>query len=221
VSGRLALLGGGEFSFGETEAADRAWLDHVPPGPVAFVPAASGSLDYGKHFGDYLRQAFGREVEIVPIYRQRDGRRMRNAARLEACAAVYLGAGVADHLVEAFAGSVALDALAAKIRGGGVVAAIAAAAAACGAYYRSLGGGRPHPGLALLPELVVEPNFDPGHDRRLRALLAASPAERAIGLPAGSALLVDPTGGFEAVGDVFALAGPDADIVPLLGESVR
>ena len=32
--GWLALLGGGEFSFGETEDADQAWLDKVPPGPI-------------------------------------------------------------------------------------------------------------------------------------------------------------------------------------------
>jgi len=220
VSGCLALVGGGEFSFGETEEADRFWLERTPPGPVAFVPAASGSIDYGKHFSDYLRRAFGREVEIVPIYRQRDGRRLRNAERLESCAAVYLGAGVADHLVEALAGTVAHDALIAKIAAGGVVTAIGAAAAACGAWYRGLSGGQPQPGLALLPDLAVEPNFDPGHDRRLRSLLGASRSLRGIGIPAGSALLVGPAGEFEAVGDVFALAGADADVVPLLGEEV-
>ena len=38
--GWLALLGGGEFSFGETEEADAAWLAKAPEGPIGFLPAA-------------------------------------------------------------------------------------------------------------------------------------------------------------------------------------
>jgi cyanophycinase-like exopeptidase len=217
--GWLALLGGGEFSFGETEEADRAWLELVPPGPIGFVPAASGSLDYGRHFAGYLAERFDRELELVPIYRPRDARRGRNAERLAACAAVYLGGGIADQLVEALAGSPALAALEEKLRSGGVVAAIGAAAQACGERFRSLRGGRPEPGLGLLPQVAVEANFDPAHDRRLRTLLAAEGVERALGIPAGAALLIGPEGRFEAVGDVFALAGAEADLVPLVGES--
>lgn len=217
--GWLALLGGGEFSFGETEDADRAWLEKAPPGPIGFVPAASGSLDYGRHFADYLGERFGRELELLPIYRVRDGRRGRNAERIAACAAVYLGGGVADHLVDALADSPALAALAAKLASGGVVVAIGAAAQACGELYRGLRGGRPEPGLGLLARVAVETNFDPAHDRRLRALLAAGGVERALGIPSGAALLVGPAGRFEAVGDVFALGGPEADLVPLVGEA--
>jgi hypothetical protein len=219
-SGWLVLIGGGEFSFGETEEADQAWLDKCPPGPIGFVPAASGSLDYSRHFGDYLAQRFGRQLELLPIYRLRDGRRGRNAERIAACAAVYLGGGVADQLVEALAATPALAALAEKIRGGGVVAAIGAAAQACGELYRGLRGGRSEPGLALLPGVAIEANFDPGHDRRLRTLLAAGDdVERGLGVPAGAALMVGADGRFEAVGDVFALGGPDADLVPLVEES--
>jgi cyanophycinase-like exopeptidase len=220
-TGWLALLGGGEFSFGETEEADRAWLEKAPPGPIGFVPAASGSLDYSRHFADYLAQRFERDVELLPIYRPRDARRGRNAERIAACAAVYLGGGVADHLVEALADSPALAALGEKLRSGGVVAAIGAAAQACGELYRGLRGGRPEPGLGLLPGVAIEANFDPAHDRRLRSLLAAATGvERALGIPSGGALLVGPDGRFEAVGDIFALAGPEADLVPLVGEAV-
>jgi hypothetical protein len=72
--------------------------------------------------------------------------------------------------------------------------------------------------LGLLPHVAVEANFDPAHDRRLRTLLAAEGVERALGIPAGAALLIGPEGRFEAVGDVFALAGAEADLVPLVGE---
>jgi len=218
AGGWLVLLGGGEFSFGETEDADRAWLEKAPPGAVGFLPAASGSVDYGKHFTAYLGQSFGRDVETIPIYRDRDARRVKNCDRIRDVAAVYLGGGVADHLLEALAGSPAREALAAKLAAGGVVVAIAAAAQACGVAARSVTGAQALPGLALLPDAVVETNFDPGHDRRLRQLLEQTGAARGIGIPAGAALMIGPAGRFEAVGDVFALGAPDADLVPMIGE---
>lgn len=218
MSGLLALVGGGEFSFGETVDADRAWLERCGPGPVGFVPAASGSSDYGHHFADYLQESFGRAVETIPIYRDRDGKRGKNAERIRACAAVYLGGGVADHLLEALPPGPCRDALLAKPGEGGVVVAIAAAAQACGAQLRSVFAGKAIPGLGLAPELAIDTNFDPGHDRRLRQLLNGAPGLRGVGLAAGSALLLGADGTFEAVGSAFTLAGPDADLLPLRGE---
>lgn len=218
MSGLLVLVGGGEFSFGETEEADRAWLERCGPGPVGFVPAASGSSDYGRHFADYLQETFGRAVETIPIYRDRDGKRGKNAERIRDCAAVYLGGGVADHLLEALLPGPCREALLAKLGQGGVVVAIAAAAQACGAQLRSVFAGKVIPGLGLAPELAIDTNFDPGHDRRLRQLLSAAPGLRGVGLAAGSALLLGADGAFEAVGSVFTLAGPDADLLPLGGE---
>jgi cyanophycinase-like exopeptidase len=219
VSGWLALLGGGEFTFGETEEVDRAWLERCPPGPIGFVPAASGSIDYGKHFTAYMKEAFERDVEIVPIYRDRDARRGRNCERIRDCAAIYLGGGVADQLIEALADSPALTALTEKLAGGGLVVAIAAAAQACGVEVRSVFGGRLIPGLGLVPGAVIETNFDPGHDRRLRKLLEGTAGKFGLGIPAEGALLLGPAGTFEAVGTVFRLAGPEADLEPLVDET--
>ena len=123
--GWLALLGGGEFSFEETEEADRAWLAKAGAGPVAFLPTASGSEDYGRHFAVYLDEYFERPCETVPVYRSRDARRGRNAEKISAAAAVYLGGGVPETLLETLSGSAALEALAGKLASGGVVAAIA------------------------------------------------------------------------------------------------
>ena len=217
-AGWLALLGGGEFTFGETEDLDEAWLEKTPEGPIGFVPAASGSVDYARHFTEYMKERFGREVEIIPIYRERDARRGRNLERIRDCAAVYLGGGVTDHLLDAIAGSPAVEALLAKRREGMVVA-IAAAAQACGAEARSVFGGKKLDGLGLVPGAVVETNFDPAHDRRLRKLLEASPGHFALAIPAGSALLLGPEGVFEAVGTVFRLSGPEGDLEPLVEES--
>ena len=219
MSGWLGLIGGGEFSFGETLEADRAWLEKTPEGPVGFIPAGSGSVDYGLHFAGYLRDAFGREVETIPIFRVRDGRRLRNAERIAASAAIYLGGGIADQFADALRDTPAAEALAAKIASGGVVAAIGAAAQACGAVFRDLRGSIEY-GLGLVPATAVEANFDPGHDRRLRALLGAPGVERGIGISAGSLLLVDSEGRFEALGDTFTLAAADADVVPLVGGAI-
>lgn len=219
MNGWLALLGGGEFTFGETEEADRVWLEKCPAGPIGFLPAASGSIDYGKHFTAYMKEAFGREVEVIPVYRDRDARRGKNCERIRACAAVYLGGGVADHLLEAVAGSPAQAALQEKLDGGGLVVAIAAAAQACGAEVRSVFGGRMIPGLGLLPGGVIETNFDPGHDRRLRKLLEGTAGAFGLGIPAEGAILLGPEGTFEAVGTVFRLTGPEADLEPLVDEA--
>lgn len=212
--GWLALIGGGEFSFGETYEADEAWLAKVPlDGAVGFLPTASGSIDYGHHFADYLEGEFHRLCEIVPVYRGRDARRGKNLERIAAAAAVYVGGGVADDLLDTLADSPAVEALLDKLRSGGTVVAIAAATQALGRWVRSLDPRRHLPGLGWLPGGVVEPNFAPDHDRRLRQLLAQPGARWGLGLPAGSALLLGPGGEHEIVGTVFTVDGADGELV--------
>jgi len=214
--GSLALLGGGEFSFGETEDADAAWLAKAPPGPIGFIPAASGSTDYVRHFGEYLAETFERPIEVIPIYRSRDARRPRNCERIAACAAVYIGGGVADHLVEALADSPALAALATKLAQGGIVAAIAAAAQACGGCFRSLVGGRVQSGFGWIDGLI-EANFDPDHDRRLRTQLRGAGGPWALGIPSGGAVLLGAGEAVETVGPVFLLSAAEAEF-EVIGE---
>jgi cyanophycinase-like exopeptidase len=210
-AGWLVLLGGGEFSFGETEEADQAWIERTPPGPVGFIPAASGSNDYPRHFAEYLKEEFDREVEIIPIYRERDARRGRNSERIRDVAAVYLGGGVSDHLLEAIRDTPAAEALARKLAEGGVVVAIAAAAQCAGKFARSIFKGDLIPGFGWLPDGVVEPNFDPGHDRRLRKMLVGAGVRYGFGIPAESAVLLGPEG-VETVGTVFRIEGAEGDV---------
>ena len=213
--GWIVLIGGGEFSFGDTEAIDRAWLDRAPDGTVGFIPAASGSIEYGGHFANYLQQTFGRQAETIPIYRPRDARRGKNSSRIAHASAIYLGGGVTDRLLEAFRDTAALEALAAKLDGGGVVVAIAAAAQSLGEVARSLFGGGSLAGFGWLAGGVVEPNFEPSHDRRLRRLLEHPQARWGIGLPAGSAVLLGPEHDVAMIGKVFALASAEGDLTVL------
>ena len=213
-AGWLALLGGGEFSFGETLDADRAWLAKAAPGPVGFLPTASGSVDYAQHFGDYLDEEFDRELAVIPIYRARDARRARNLERIAEAPAIYVGGGVADNLLETLIDSPAREALADRLRSGGLVAAIAAGAQALGSTVRALRGGA-LAGLGWLPGTAIETNFTPAHDRRLRELLEQPGVDLGLGLSAGSGLLLGPDGETEIVGTVFKIDGADGDIEPL------
>lgn len=211
AGGWLVLLGGGEFTFGETEEADAAWLAKTPEGPIAFLPTASGSVDYAKHFSAYVEEVLERRPLTVPVYRPRDARRLKNCERIGESAAVYIGGGIADTLVDVLGESPALAALERKVASGGVVVAIAAAAQALAARCRSLTGREALSGLAWLPRTAIEVNFDPAHDRRIRELLDAPGMKWGLGLPTGSAILLGPEGLIETSGPVMILDEPEGD----------
>lgn len=214
--GWLALIGGGEFSFGETLEADRAWLERSGQGAIGFLPTASGSADYGSNFSRYLAESFSREVEIIPVYRQRDARREKNRQRIIAAPAVYLGGGLADQMLETLCGSPAAEGLEQLIDNGGVVVAIAAAAQALGSVVRGL-EGKLLTGMGWLLGGVVETNFDPAHDRRFRRLLQHPDVSWGVGIPSGAALLLGPEREIEVVGASFLLESEDGEFT-ILGE---
>ena len=214
-AGWIVLIGGGEFSFGETEEVDRAWVEKAGAGSVGFIPAASGSTEYGGHFAAYLKRVFDRDVETIPVYRARDGRRQKNCDRIANVEALYIGGGVTNHLLDALAGSPALDAMETRLRSGATVIAMAAAAQSLGVVARDLFGGGRVAGLGWLPDGTIETNFDPSHDRRLRQLLEHREAKFGLGLPAGSAILLGPDNELELVGKVFYLDDAAGDLIAL------
>src|SRR6266566_3831142 len=76
----LVLIGGGEFSFGETREIDEYLVRAMPADrrTVAFIPVASGSAEYATHLGAYFKQIDPSiETINVPIYRPRDARRRK------------------------------------------------------------------------------------------------------------------------------------------------
>jgi len=210
-AGWLVVIGGGEFSFGETAEIDQGWLQKIADGPVGFLPTASGSTDYFHHFAEYLDENFGRDVELIPVYRGRDARRQKNIDRVEECAAIYIGGGVPDELLSTLSDSPMQEALSRKLGSGGAVVAIAAAAQAVGQMARSLFGGANLPGMGWLPGGVIEPNFEPDHDRRLRRMMAEPDVSWGVGLPASSAILLGPDNETEVFGTSFFLDEPEGD----------
>ena len=131
--------------------------------------------------------------------------------RIDEAAASYIGGGITDQLVEPLQDTAALEALGRKLASGGIVVAIAGATQAFGVLVRSLLGRDVVSGFGWLPGGVIEPNFDPGHDRRLRKLMEQRGVQWGLGLPAGSAVLLGPAGQQEMAGPIFVLEDSDGD----------
>jgi cyanophycinase-like exopeptidase len=200
----LVLIGGGEFSFGETREVDEALLSRLPAGnrAVAFLPTASGSSEYATHFGNYLRGIDPTvSVTNVPVYRGRDNRRQKNLDAIMGAGLIYLGGGVTNNLLDTLRESPAELALRDAASNGAIVAAIGGAAAAFGAWCRDMRGTAPTvAGLGWLRATAVDSPFDPANDVTLRRLMSHPDVMLGLGIPAGTALIVRGDGSTEIAG---------------------
>ncbi len=206
----LVLIGGGEFSFGETRAIDELLLARMPADrrTVAFLPTASGSAEYAVHFGTYLRglseqlDVASVDVVNVPIYRGRDNRRQKNLTAILNAGMIYLGGGVTNNLAPVLRESPAELALRDAAANGAVIAAIGAAASCFGTHARDMqGGASAIPALGWLVHTVIDTGFDPQNDTALRRLMSLPEATLGIGIPAKTALVIHRDGTAEIVGD--------------------
>ena len=206
----LVLIGGGEFSFGETRAIDELLLARMPADrrTVAFLPTASGSVEYAVHFGTYLRglceQLNVENVEVVnvPIYRGRDNRRQKNLTAILSAGMIYLGGGVTNNLAPVLRESPAELALRDAAAQGAVIAAIGAAASCFGTHARDMrGSGSALPALGWLANTVIDTGFDPQNDTALRRLMSLPEATLGLGIPAKTALVIHRDGTAEIAGD--------------------
>lgn len=200
----LVLIGGGEFSFGETDRIDRFLLANLPADrkKVAFLPTASGSADYATHLGKHF-QELDADVETVnvPIYRGRDVRRRRNLEMLAQAGMIYIGGGVTNNVLVTLRESPAETALREAASGGAIIAAIGAAASCFGEYARDMCGGTGSiPALGWLSRAVVEAPFDPASDGSLRRLMSM-PVDVGVGIPPRVAIALHRDGRSEIIGD--------------------
>ena len=200
----LVLIGGGEFSFGETREIDELLLRSIPPDrrTVAFIPAASGSADYATHLGAYFKEIDPSvETVNVPIYRGRDGRRQKNLNALLAAGLIYLGGGVTNNLLAVLHESAADIAMREAATNGAVIAAIGAAAACFGTHARDMRGlTAALPALGWLADAVIDTAFDAQNDTALRRLMSLPETRLGIGIPPKTALVVRGDGSTEIVG---------------------
>ncbi|HYI08351.1 MAG TPA: Type 1 glutamine amidotransferase-like domain-containing protein [Thermoanaerobaculia bacterium] len=201
----LVLIGGGEFSFGETREIDAMLLARMPADRrmVAFLPTASGSAEYATHFGEYLR-GIDPSVEVVnvPVYRGRDSRRQKNLDTILRAGLIYLGGGVTNSLLSTIRESATDLAMRDAAKNGAVVAAIGAAASSFGTYTRDMrGGSSALPALGWLFDTVVDTAFDPQNDVALRRLMSLPEITLGLGIPPKTALVIGADGEGEIVGE--------------------
>lgn len=200
----LVLIGGGEFSFGETREIDQFLLSHMPADrrTVAFLPTASGSAEYAAHIGKYFHELDPSVETInVPVYRGRDSRRQKNLATLTGAGMVYLGGGVTNNLLETIRESPTEVALRDAAAGGTVVAAIGAAASCFGAWAREMRGGTALPAFGWLANTVIDTAFDPSNDTTLRRLMSLEGVTLGLGIPPKTAIAISADGSTQIVGE--------------------
>lgn len=201
----LVLIGGGEFSFGETREIDELILSRVyeERRTIAFLPTASGSAEYASHFGTYVKgidPSF--ELVNVPIYRGRDVRRQKSLNTITTAGLVYLGGGVTNNLLETLRDSPADLALRDAAVGGSVIVAIGAAASCFGMYARDMRGtASALPALGWLSGTAIDTSFDPENDTALRRLMSLPDVNLGLGIPARTALVIAADGTAEIVGE--------------------
>lgn len=204
-SGWIVLIGGGEFSFGDTEEIDRFLVSKMPDDNprVAFLPTASGSPEYAVHFSSYLTKL--REdvvVENVPIYRPRDARRAKNLRKISEAGMIYIGGGVTNRMIETMRLQPVVDTLRDAVAGGAVLAAIGAGASALGLATRDIERAASSlPGLGLLDGVVVETGFSPEDDTMLRRLMSVPGTRIGLGIPPATAVAIAPDRHAEILGD--------------------
>jgi cyanophycinase-like exopeptidase len=200
----LVLIGGGEFSFGQTREIDEYLIRAMPSDrrTVAFIPAASGSAEYATHLGAYLKQIDASiETINVPIYRPRDARRQKNLNYLLGAGMIYVGGGVTNNLLAAIHESAADIAMRDAAANGTVIAAIGAAAACFGTHARDMRGlTTALPALGWLADTVVDTPFDPENDTALRRLMSIPGTQLGLGVPPSTALAVHADGSTEIIG---------------------
>jgi cyanophycinase-like exopeptidase len=201
---QLVLIGGGEFSFGETREIDEFLLGQMDRAyrGVAFLPTASGSAEYATHLGSYLR-GIDPSVEPVnvPIYRGRDSRRLKNLNLILGAGLVYLGGGVTNNLLGVMRESPAEMAMRDAAGNGVVIAAIGAAASSFGTHARDMhGSGSALPGFGWLADTVIETGFDPADDTMLRRLMSIPGIRLGLGIPPKTALAIGANGQTQIIG---------------------
>ncbi|HKR63892.1 MAG TPA: Type 1 glutamine amidotransferase-like domain-containing protein [Thermoanaerobaculia bacterium] len=200
----LALIGGGEFSFGDTREIDALLVARMPADrrTIAFLPTASGSAEYAVHLGAYFRE-LDPSVDVinVPVYRGRDNRRLKNVNSVLGAGMIYLGGGVTNNLLDTLRGSPVEIAMRDAAENGAIVAAIGAAASSFGVWARDMRGGSALAGLGWLSRTVVETSFDPQNDTMLRRLMSQPDVSLGLGIPPKTALLVDRSGAGTIAGE--------------------
>jgi len=194
---QLVLIGGGEFSFGDTREIDEFLVRQLERKTIAFLPTASGSAEYATHLGSYFKQIDPAISTInVPIYRGRDVRRARSLDQLRFAGMIYVGGGVTNTLLSTIRGTPAEEAMREAASEGTIIAAIGAAAASFGVHARDMHSpASALPALGWLAGTVIEQD-----DTMLRRLMSFPDVKTGISIPPKTAIAIDSAGNATLLG---------------------
>jgi cyanophycinase-like exopeptidase len=199
----LVLIGGGEFSFGETREIDEFLVSQMPADRrrIAFLPTASGSAEYAQHLGKYFHEIDASiETVNVPVYRGRDNRRLKNINHIFGAGMVYLGGGVTNNLLDTIRNSPVEVAIRDAASEGAVIAAIGAAASSFGTHARDMRTSGALEGIGWIQNAVIDAGFENDHDVALRRLMSLQDVEAGIGIPSRTAIAVRGDGSTSVIG---------------------
>jgi cyanophycinase len=195
-AGWLVLVGGSSDRWRTTGPIDRAAIEAMSDeAPIAFVPAAGCSPDYGESFLAHYARLNAPPGYVVPIHDTASANDPANVRRLTQAGLIYFGGGDTQQLIDTLTGTPSLDAVTAAYAAGAVIVGVSAGAIALSAWGLSADEGvGVLQGWGWLPNVIVAPHFTPGRAEELRAVLKARPRLLGIGLPDDAALALGPDG---------------------------
>ncbi|MEE8603654.1 Type 1 glutamine amidotransferase-like domain-containing protein [Euzebya tangerina] len=231
MSGRLALVGSGEF-LPAMSVVDTILLEGAPA-RVAVIPTAAapeGDRSVRRWFDLAHRHydALGAEVVEVDVRTAEDADGDQSVEALEGCGLIYLSGGNPAFLAETLRGTALAAAIAQQWAAGAALAGCSAGAMALGSQTLSMRGGTVE-GLGLAGAITTIPHFDKfGFAQRLAGLAAqlVSSGVAVVGVDEETAVVWEPgTGEWRShgAGRVYLLSGtgakgegfPDGVAVPL------
>lgn len=198
-AGWLVLAGSSDWGQGEARWIDLAALSVADLGrQVVFVPTA-GCMD-GAEFLAYYEDLGALPGVVAPIFTAEDAARPEVRRLLARSGLIYLGDGDSRRLIEALAGSQALEGMAEAYRRGAVIVGAGAGAVALAAWGRAADGAL-LAGWGWLRQAVIEPHFEGEVSAaRLREMVRRTQARYGLGIPKRTALALAPDGAVETWG---------------------
>jgi cyanophycinase len=178
--GPIGLVGSGEF-LPQMEAVDAGLLAGRPARAV-FLPTAAGlegpeRVDHWLGLGTDHYRRLGSEPVPLRVLDRHDADDPANAAQGAGAGLVYLSGGNPGYLADTLRDTLVWRVILAAWRAGAALAGCSAGACALTAVADDMRTGESHPGLAVVPQLVVLPHFD-----RIEGWAPGVVARRAAGL---------------------------------------
>jgi cyanophycinase len=212
LPGRLALVGGGEWTKGAT--FDAELLEAAGPEVLVLPTAAAYERpERAVATAEAWFASLGGRARGLMVLGRRDAEDEANAAVVRRSRFIYLGGGSPLHLRSVLKGSLVWNALFAAWEEGATVAGSSAGAMVLTDPMVDPRGGAFTLGLGLVEQLAVVPHYGTGSADQLHRTLALAPAGLAVAcIPERSALIREPDGTWRAAGagdvEVFLDAKP-------------